>query len=198
MAKPKRKYLSVSAFEGSVQAMEFLALLIRYLGEQVVMQALETIEEKYHVFAIAGSQGQGLMVEVKEEAKRDFWVRKTGLIIEDPEGRCVTLAKLTSHSWDPWLHAKLTGDESFTKLPAAKRRAVSAEKSAVVAAKYDRVDIRIVPKGMKLPQFLGLASDLIDAVKGRHEVAVGSVAFVGPPRTRESKDDASLKKTRVV
>jgi hypothetical protein len=197
MAKPRRKHPGVNSIEESPQGRHLLALWELLTGqEDLSWTPIEALKNGTTVFLLAGPEGAALLLEAKERAVGEEWLHEYALYYEDEGSGTIWLAKLEAYRWDPWLHAKETGDSSIAEAPAHKRRALSRERRQAGAVTKDRLSLAIVPAHQPPAEVVGVTSDSLRQVLEKHRVTLGpGGAIVSRPRSSADREPYTGKRT---
>ena len=73
--------------------------------------------------------------------------------------------------WDPWLHAKRTGDATVRDSTPAKRRRVTDALRATGGSRQDRMIVRILPWDRPPRTVAGVIRSTIDEIRLKHGLA---------------------------
>ena len=77
------------------------------------------------------------------------------------------LATCTTYRWDPWLAAKLSGDQSLIEGPTTHRYKIQAEKDEDLGRWQDRIEILFVPVQHAPSHLCGVLLDHLGEVQAK-------------------------------
>ncbi|MHB0979214.1 MAG: hypothetical protein ACYC5Q_03890 [Thermoleophilia bacterium] len=174
MAKPRRKHAAIGTIEESPQGKSFLLLWQETLGAEALSYApLEALRDGTHLFLIRGPAGWAVLVDGKEKARGNEWFTRYGILFEPAWSPLSWQLELTTHRWDPWLHAKHTGDATVRDSSPANRRRVSEALRAEGGSRKDRLILRMLPFDRPARRVAGVPREVIQAVLEKHGLKGG-------------------------
>lgn len=169
MAKPRHKHAPINTIEESPQGKHFLLLWQEALGADTLNYApLEALPDGTHLFLIRGPAGWAVLVDGKEKARRNEWFARYGILFEPAWSPVSWQLELTTHRWDPWLHAKQTGDGTVRDSSPANRRRVSDALRTEGGGRKDRLILRMLPFDQPARQVAGVPREVIQRVLEKH------------------------------
>ena len=178
MAKPRRKHPRLSLIEESPQGKHFISLIGSALGtESFAYAPIESLRDGTHIFLLRGPSGIATLVERKEQAVGNEWSTRYGVLFEPSWSPVSWQAEILTYRWDPWLHAKVTGDATVRDSPTRERYRVSDALRAESGGRKDRVIMRVLPFDTPARRVAGIPREVIDAVLAKH--GLGGVEFSG-------------------
>ncbi|MHB9149789.1 MAG: hypothetical protein ACYC33_06890 [Thermoleophilia bacterium] len=173
MATPRRKHPGWSTIEETHQGRQFVALCHSVLGEGPIRyRPLERLKDGSHVFKLSGPRTMGILVEGKGRAVGSEWRTQWGFLLELHGSPSVFQADLVTFRWDPWLHAKRTGDATVRDSSPAKRRRMTDALRATGGSRKDRLIVRILPWDRSPRTVAGVPRSTIDEIRMKHGFAV--------------------------
>lgn len=173
MAAPRRKHPGWNTIEESDQGRQFIALCQSLLGEGPIRsRPLERLQDGSHVFKLSGPRTIGILVEGKGRALGSEWRTQWGFLLELHGSPSIFQADLVTFRWDPWLHAKRTGDAKVRDMPPAKRRRVTDALRAAGGSRQDRMIVRILPWDRPARTVAGVPRSVIDDIRMKNGFAV--------------------------
>lgn len=188
MAKPRRKHVNFSGIAASPQGRHFLSLAASALGtKDFQYRALESLKDGTHLFLLAGPSGFALLVDRKEKADGNEWLNRYGILFEPPLSPVTWQIELVTHRWDPWLHAKTTGDATVRDSPTAKRYRVSDALREESGRRKDRMIMRVRPFDQPPSRVAGIPREVVETILAKHglradvfaDLALGAADAVG-------------------
>lgn len=166
MAKPRRKHPGWNIIEESPQGGQFIALCHSILGDGPIRyRPLERLKDGSHVFQLSGPRTMGVLVEGKERALGSEWRTQWGFLVDVPGSPTTFQIDLVTFRWDPWLHAKRTGDATVRDSTPTKRRRVTDALRATGGSRQDRMIVRILPWDRPPRTVAGVIRSTIDEIR---------------------------------
>jgi len=169
MAKPRRKHANFSSIEESPQGKHFLSLVESALGAQPFSYApIESLKDGTHIFLLRGQSGIATLVERKEQAAGNEWSRLYGVLFEPMWSPVTWQIEILTYRWDPWLHAKATGDRTVLESTTKERYRISDALRAEGGGRHDRVIMRVLPFDQAPRRVAGIPRTVVDEVCSKH------------------------------
>lgn len=137
----KRKHPAMVIFT-SGPAHEFRTAVVGLVGDEAAYLPVAQTSDGDSLFVVHGTDGWGLLFEKRETPDQDIWVheiefRPVRTRAANAWSPWQVRVMLSGHSWDPGLHAELTGDRSIAKMSSKKRRVAIAARTAEIARLRD-------------------------------------------------------------
>lgn len=190
MATPRRKHISITGIGQSPQGDHFLRLWQAALGaDSFSYKPIESLKDGTHIFLLRGPAGWAVSVDRKEEARGNEWLHRYGILFEPQWSPVSWQTELTAYRWDPWLHAKATGDATVRDSPAAERRRVTDALRAEGGGCKDRLILRVLPFDRPARRVAGVPRAVIDQVLVKHGLGGGDQVGVEGGWTSEGGED---------